>query len=240
MPVLLLCQGDPQAKNLLRRAIETRYGINPPAIDHLRIGFKGRSRVTVGPITTWVPLEATVYVAFPSQMRMDFVVKPMGLPVQRGVEAFDGGTYRVVRGAKVVDSATDDTQVESIRRRLWAITALLLTPMSDHTTQLIANDEHSFEAKNQKLGDSVIVRIDEAGFVDSVQVCCWNADAGQHQNYTLKPSKTQHQVDGLMVPEKIEAYWDSAISYELHPVQVNTDAELADSVFTLEDMTVQR
>ena len=42
MPVLLLAQGDPQAKDLLRKAIHARYGLRPPALDSLHINFKGR------------------------------------------------------------------------------------------------------------------------------------------------------------------------------------------------------
>ena len=35
MPVLLLARGDQDSKSLLRRAIEARYGLGPPAIETL-------------------------------------------------------------------------------------------------------------------------------------------------------------------------------------------------------------
>lgn len=236
MPTLLLCFGDPAAKNLLRQAIETRYGINPPAIEQLKLDFKGRARVKVGPITTWVPLDATAYFSFPLQMRMDFVVKPMGLPVQRGVEAFNGEMHRTVRGSKLTDTLTIDTHAESIRRRLWAITALLLTPMSDHTTQLIERGDLAFEAKNTVLNDAVTVHMDQDGFVTSVQVDCWNTDTGEIQRYSLRPSKEQKVVNGLMIPTQIDAYWDDDITFEMYPTHAEINAALADDLFELTDV----
>ena len=81
MPVLLLAQGDTTSKDMLRHAIEARYGLRPPVLESLQIDFKGRVRAKLGPINTWVPVEATAYFNFPTSMRWDFSVKAAGVQI---------------------------------------------------------------------------------------------------------------------------------------------------------------
>ena len=66
MPVLLLAQGDAEARDLLRKAIEARYGPRPPALDSLKIDFNGRTRIKVGPVMTWVPRAPSRRAAIPA------------------------------------------------------------------------------------------------------------------------------------------------------------------------------
>jgi hypothetical protein len=235
MPVLLLAQGDPQAKNLLRQAIEARYGLRPPVIESLRIDFKGRARAKVGPITTWVPVDASAQFRFPNQMRWDFTVRPFGLPVHRGVEAFDGTTYRIARGNSTPTIINDEAHISSMRRRLWAIAALLLTPLGEHFVKLAANGDNSFEAANTQLHDAVNLNLRSNNTLDYVQVKCLNPDTEQQQTFFMRLSEDQSAVNDLMLPCKISTFWDDNPYYEVEPILAESNPAIPEAVFTLDD-----
>jgi hypothetical protein len=234
MPVLLLAHGDPQAKDMLRKAIEARYGLRPPALDSLKIDFKGRARAKIGPVNTWVPVEATAYFRFPTAMRWDFNVKPLGLSVQRGIEAFDGTTYRTSRGGKKPTEVSDAEQVSSLRRRLWAIAAILLTPLGDHFVKLTLNGDQSFNATNTQLHDATSIYLRSNNTLDYVAVECLNP-GNRQQQFIMRLSDDQRAVNDLILPSKISAFWENDPFFEVEPVTVESNPTIADSVFTLEE-----
>lgn len=233
MPVLLLAQGDAEAKDLLRKAIEARYGLRPPALESLQIEFKGRVRAKVGPVTTWVPVEATAYFRFPTSMRWDFNVKPVGVSVQRGVDAFDGTTYRRLRGNSPPEVITEDQQISSMQRRLWAIAALFLTPLGEQFVKLAATGPNSLDATNTKINDAVSLYLRPEHTLDRVQVVCLNPDTDKQQTFSLRPSTDQTAVNEFVLPRMISAFWDDAPYFEVEPVRVDSNPQFADSLFTL-------
>jgi hypothetical protein len=235
MPVLLLAQGDPQAKNLLRQAIEARYGGRPPVIESLRIDFKGRVRAKVGPINTWVPVDATACFRFPNQMRWDFTARPMGVPVRRGVDAFDGTTYRSVRDSGKPATISDEPSISSTRRQLWAIAALLLTPLGEHHVKLTATGEDSFDAANSQINDSVSLHLRPNKTLDHVQVECLNPAVNKQRTFFLRISQEFGEVNELMLPRKVSAFWDDEPFYEVEPVGTQNNIELSQGIFTLEE-----
>ena len=233
MPVLLLAQGDPQAKDLLRRAIEARYAMSPPAIDNLRMDMNGRVRAKIGPIMTWVPLNIRASFHFPSAVRWDFTVRPIGVPVQRGCEAFDGSTYRQARGrrAEIIDNPEI---IYSLRHRLWAMAAVLLTPLGEHFVKLQAAGAGELDATNVKLGGTVRLQLRDDHTLNQVQVNCLNPDSGRAQLFTLSLSAEQQPVDDIMMPRKIQAFWDDQPYYEVEPTHIENRTEIANAVFSLE------
>ncbi len=233
MPVLLLAQGDAEAKDLLRKAIEARYGLRPPAIESLQIDFKGRVRAKVGPITTWVPVDATAYFHFPTSTRWDFTVRPAGVTVQRGVDAFDGAAYRRVRGGGEPQVITDSQLVASTLSRLWAIAALLLTPLGEHFVRLTATGPNTLDAINTQINDSVSLHLRPDNTLDQVQVSCLNPDTEQQQIFTLRLSADQALVNDLVLPQKICAFWDDAPYFEVEPIRVETNPPIPEATFTL-------
>lgn len=237
MPVLLLAQGDAAAKDLLRNAIEARYGTRPPALDSLKIDFKGRSRVKVGPVKTWVPLDMTAYFRFPTAMRWDFVVRPMGLAVQRGVEAYDGETYRTVRGSKAATVVTDEATVQSMRRRLWAVASILLTPLSDLYVQLDAISEQQFGATNTRLDDRAEVTLRPDHTMEQVTVTCLNPDSGKDAQYAVQITEALVTIGDLILPARLSMSWDGQPSFEVEPTQIESNPDIPDQVFQLADET---
>ncbi len=233
MTVLLLARGDPQAKDLLRRAIEARYGFSPPAIDHLQIDLTGRARIKIGPINTWVPVDITAHFRFPTASRWDFAVKPVGLTIQRGIEAFDGSTYRYLRGNGSPSVSEEEDMVNSLQRRLWAMAAVLLTPLGEHFVQLHWRDNHSFNAHNTMIDDGVYLHLREDNTLERVEVPCLNPDNQQQQLFSLRLSEDQTPVNDIMLPRKISALWDDAPYFEVVPVRVENSMAIPDEVFML-------
>jgi hypothetical protein len=235
MPVLLLCQGDDDAKTMLRRAIEARYGINPPALESLHLTFKGGMSFKLGPVTTRVPLTVQARFRFPTYLRWDFVVKPMKLPVQRGIEAFDGQVYRSTRGSnQTPDEVTSPDVISSVRSRLWAMASILLTPLSDHYIKITHCGDSCLQAENTKLNDTVKLHFSEDGTMDYAEVYCLNPDTEQYQTMTLRMEDGQMPVDGLMLPKKISAYWDDDFAYEMQPETARMNPTIDTGLFTLE------
>jgi hypothetical protein len=233
MPVLLLAYGDPTAKDMLRRAIEARYGTRPLALDSLRIKFSGRARVKVGPMHTWVPVEATASFRFPLAMRWDFNIKPFHLPVQRGTEAFDGAAYRRISGDRKVKEIGDPEHVHSMRRRLWAMAAMLLTPLGSPFVQLSLVDQTRFEATNTELEDTAVITVRADHSLDQVHVRCLNPATEQHQNHIIRLSEEMLVFGELILPGKISGYWDDTPTFELMPVDAQSNPDIPDHVFTL-------
>jgi len=233
VPVLLLAQGDPQAKDLLRRAIEARYAMSPPAIENLRLDMNGRVRTKIGPIMTWVPLHIRASFNFPSAVRWDFTVRPVGVPVQRGCEAFDGSVYRQSRGrrSEIIDNPDI---IYSLRHRVWAMAAVLLTPLGEHFVKLETAGTGELDATNVKLGGTVRLKLRGDYTLEQVQVNCLNPESGRTQLFTMALSAEQQPVDGIMMPRRIQAFWDDQPYYEVEPTHIENRTEIASEVFSLE------
>jgi len=235
MPVLLLCHGDKAARDLLRAAIEARYGRLPPVLESLEVSFIGRARVKVGPVYTWVPVESSAYFVFPNRLRWDFTVKPMGMAVQRGSEAFDGETYLSMRGNSAPTVITQPEHLVGMRRRLWAIAATLLTPLSEAFVRLTTNNETCFSAENTELGDAVSLCVSPDGHkLASVEVSCHNPETQREQILKLRLAATQKAVGDLIMPSQINMGWDNKPLYELIPQSTRVNPSLADSLFRLD------
>ena len=234
MPVLLLCYGEPRAKTLLKEAIEARYGPNPPALDSLRLDFEGSAPVKLAFVNSWVPVVSQAYFIFPSRLRWDFTVKPFGLPVQRGTDAYDGQTFYMVRGK--ASEAQDQTEaIESARRRLLLITAILLTPLSETFVKVHNADGLSFDATNTQLGDTVRLTLRQDRSLASASVECFNVEAGRRQRLTFHLSSEQMPIDGLMLPCEMTATWDDEVFYKMRPIQAQPHVALDEALFRLED-----
>lgn len=233
MSVLLLCYGDPAAKDLLRKAIEARYAINPPVVDALKINFKGKTQVKLGPVKSWVPLDVTAHFKFPTQMRWDFVAKPLGLPVRRGIESLSNDVYRSNRNGSTPEIIDDPVMIISARRRLWSIAASLLTPISDIHIKLTAIGDHSFEALNTKLNDAVTVHLRENHTLEQVEARCYNPDTDETQTFSLHISEEQEPIGDFMLPKTISVYWDDTLSFEIEAKDTVSNPNLTEGLFDL-------
>ncbi len=230
MPVLLLAQGDPQAKNMLRKAIEGRYGLRPPAIESLRLEFKGRARAKLGPLSTWVPVEVIARFHFPRSLRWDFSVKAAGVQLGSGAEAFDGVTYHNSRSGVSEDAAT----ISSMQRRLWAIAAVLLTPLGEQFVKLEALGENLLQAANTQFNITVKLHLRDDQSLDYVETSCLNPDTEREQMFTLRMSDELVSINDMILPNKISAFWDDDAYFEVEPVLAEANPSIPPAVFALE------
>jgi hypothetical protein len=230
---LLLAQGDAEAKDLLRKAIEARYGLRPPAIESLQMVLYGRAPAKIGPISTWVPIEATAHIQFPVAVCWEYTVRAVGVPIQRGIEAFDGTTYRRARGSSAPEIITDSEYIHSMQRRLWAIAAVFLTPLGEDFVKLTATSQNTLDATNTKSSSTVRLRLRPDNTVEQVEVSCLNPDTEQQQKFTVRLSTEQSSVNDLMLPRRISTFWDDMPYFEVEPVRVESNPHLAAEMFTL-------
>lgn len=233
MPVLLLAQGDPEARDNLRKAIEARYGPRPPVLDSLNMELKGRAHVRVGPVHAWVPVDLQARFHFPQSMRWDYTARPLKLPLLHGAEAVHGDIYHIQRGDKQPDTIDEDAEIRSMRRRLWAFAAVLLTPLSDYTVQLAATGEHSFRATNTELDTSVEIFLRDDHTLDAVRVECLNSDAGEMQRFYIQPATDLATIDDLLLPASLTLGWEDTPQYEVEPISVQVNVAFPEGIFTL-------
>lgn len=233
MPVLLLAQGDPQAKDLLRKAIQARYGLRPPVLESLHINFKGRVRAKIGPVTMWVPVEAIGRFCFPDKMRWDFAVKAAGVQINSGSEAFDGTTYRTSRRSKSVVASDDRQQIESMQHRLWAIAAVMLTPLGEMFVKLKANTADELEACNTRFNGAVNLHMRTDQKLDYVETNCQNPDTDKQELFTLRLSDELVSFGDLILPGKISAFWNNEPYFEIEPMDASANPTIEDAIFEL-------
>jgi hypothetical protein len=231
MAVLLLAQGDPAAKDLLRNAIEVRYGLRPPAFDHVKIEFNGKVKAKLGPIYTWFPLEATGYFRFPDVMQWEFIAKPLRFPIHQGVETYNGVTYELAHGDKNT-VYKDGVAFASARKQLWAISALLLTPLSDINVRLESIGEYSFRAINTEYNEYVDVYLRPNGTVEKVFISeCYNTDHEKLQTCTFELSEEQLLLNDLSIPSQISVAWDDELNHVLTPTVMDTNPVTYEQLF---------
>lgn len=230
MRILLLCQGTPVAKDMLRKAIERRYGMNPPVIEKLHIGFKGRAKAPDG---EWMPLSAQARFELPNKVRWDFVANDTRHDMQQGAIAYDGFSYRHTRDDANLEKITQTDYLNSMRSQLWSLATMLLTPLSDHMVKLTECGDFCLEAKNTQLNESTTIRLRDDYSVKSVEVPCWNPRTQRQQLYRLVMTRETAPVDGFILPKRLGAFWDKDPDYEMMPVRVERHPEFPPEIFNL-------
>jgi len=233
MPILMLAQGDQPAKNMLGQLIVTRYGLRPPTLDNLIIDFRGHIPFKTEDGIRAIPLDATAMFNFPNAMRWDFTVRhPDGKTVQN-IESFDGRLLHEQRQQQPPQVVTHIEHLHGIIRRLWAMAAILVTPLSDPNIHLAMHNSRAFYAQDLRFGDAVMIRISSEQRVECVQAICYNPSTATEQIYSLLPSPELIEVDGLVLPKSLRAYWDEDILFELKPIAAEAGLVVPESMFRL-------
>lgn len=233
MPVLLLARGDLPSRTLLRQAIEARYGHSAPAIETLKIEMKGRSRIKLGFASTWMPVETTVYVKFPSSIRWEYTMRPVGLPVSTTSEAYNGDTLHRTRRLRGAVVETDSLMLRSSQTRLWTVAVMLLTPLSDPDVLVRLLDPDTLEVENTETNNRVQLVLNPDKTLNRITTLCYNPTAEREQVYTLRAVGGQLPVDTLMLPRQIDVLWDDELDVELTPTRVEMNLLLEDSFFKI-------
>lgn len=234
MPVLLLARGDQESKNLLRRAIEARYGFGPSALETLQLQLNGRARAKVGPVTAWIPLEITASFKFAFAVRWDYNAHLAGIPISGGAEAFDGETYRKRHSHDPISVLSTADEIASIRARLWTMSALLLTPLGEAFVDLKAAGERSFDATHREMELTTRLYLKPDATLDFVETRCLNPATGRMQTYSVYALNGQRMVGDLMLPRKMGIAWDKQPEVEFTPTAASINPAIDERVFRLE------
>lgn len=236
MPVLLLARGDKEGRELLRKALQARYGLGAPAIETLILHLDGRARTRVGPLTTWTSTSTTAYFAFPGSARWDTTFRAIGVTLQSSAHAYDGSTYRHRNGRDPVVTAENPAHAQSARRWLATAAAMLLTPLAEQFIELKATGERSFDATNLDTGDTLSVSLHEDYTVDTISSRCLNPSQGHaEQLLTFKALDGLTSISDLMLPAKVAIQWGGDTKYEVTPVAVKINPSIDAAIFRLED-----
>jgi hypothetical protein len=234
MSVLLLARGDSLAKDLLRAAIESRYGLRPPVLESLQLEVKGRMKGRLGPVSSWLPFSATLTFKLPLSFHYEYTLRVSGVPVKRSTQAYDGMVLRREGGNDSVVE-TDSHFIQSVQQRLWAALALLLTPLTESHVILHASGEHILEVTNAETDDTALIVLNDDNVVEYVQTTAYNPQTEENEVFKLEVSPELVELDGLMLPQSISCQWDDEPFLEIEPVEAQLNPRLDDDLFILDE-----
>jgi len=232
MSALLLARGDSLAKELLRAAIEARYGVRPPLLDALQLEVKGRMFARLGPVSRWLPFSATLTLKLPLSFHYDYTLRLSGMPLRHSVQAYDGMVLRREESGEPV-VITEQQVIHSVQQRLWAALAVLLVPLTETHVTLHAAGEHLIEATNSDTDDSALIVLDDEYRVESIQSNAYNAQAGETQVFKLELDPAYVELGGLLLPRSMTCLWDDEPFMEIEPVEATINPALDDALFVL-------
>jgi hypothetical protein len=120
-----------------------------------------------------------------------------------------------------------------MQSRLWAMAAVLLTPLGEHFVNLAVTGDSSFSASNTQINNAVELALRDNRTLDYTTLTCVNPDSDRQQGFTLRLSEEQAPVNDFMLPCKISAFWDDDPYFEIEPVHVESNLTLEEAVFNL-------
>ncbi|MFN8527982.1 MAG: hypothetical protein U0670_05170 [Anaerolineae bacterium] len=233
MQILLLSRGDAKSKDLLRRVLAARYGYGAPAMDGAKITFKGRLRVKVGPVVTWIPLEATTLYRFPAHARWDFSVRPAGLPMRSESRAFDNTAYYRRQGENT-EVLTTPNALKGMRELVWASALVMLTPLTEPNVEVVALSTHTLRATNLYTHACATLYLNDDYTLRQIETHTFDVDRSREAVFRVQCSEGYQTVNDLILPRKIVRMWDDEPSYEVSPTEVILNPALDDGVFRLQ------
>lgn len=236
MSFLLLAQGDPIGKDLLKKLVIARYGFSPPAMETLRIRYRGRSRSKLGPFPVWVSLDATATYCFPLMMKWEMKVSVLRLFRSSYTTSFDGQAVYEQQGIHVTRS-TDADMVESARRRAWSEAVFFVSPLiADRDVRVEGVDARSFRARLSGYdNDFAIVRLEDDHTLKEIEVERADPWGGERKTQYIRTRGSLIKVDGLLLPPLVQRYWGDKMFMELEPVAVEINPALTPDDFVLRE-----
>jgi hypothetical protein len=95
------------------------------------------------------------------------------------------------------------------------------------------HNSRAFYAQDSRFGDAIMVRTNSDQRVECVHTVCYNPSTQTEQVYSLLPSPDLIEVDGLVLPKTLRAYWDENILFELQPIAAEAGLVVPESMFRL-------
>lgn len=230
MPVLLLAQGDPEAKNKLRKAIDLRYGPRPLMVDSLALAYKGRVKTRVGPVSTWAAFEAQSIHRFPQFLRLDWTTRSMGVKSTTTCETFDGEHYRASKGG-VLETVDSAERLRLLRMRIWSLACGMLTPLSDSQITLDNFGDYGFSARHSQINERCTVMLRPDYTVESIELVAVNPRTAARQALRIEYSPQLAQFTDCLYPAKFKAFWNDDPLYEAVLERLRVNGEIPTETF---------
>src|SRR5258708_12553436 len=125
MAFLSLSSGDPEARDLLQRAVRARYGLRPVPLDSLRLWLTGQSK---GPLGLPVTRQVTVSYLMPDRWLWDETSTLFGM--KRGAVRYGFGKDSFYAQGKAIRAVVEPQDLPTVRLRPSPHTPLLLIPLT--------------------------------------------------------------------------------------------------------------
>lgn len=230
MSFLSLAKGDPAARNLLQRAIRARYGLRPVAVESLRLALVGRAR---GPLGLPARVEAVFSYVRASHGRWERTRKLFGLQLGTAAESFDGAAcYR--RQGSDLSKVVDPPILESLRLRLWAEFAQLLTPLTEANVVLKSIDERSFQTMLESEPATVAtVTLNPDDTVAVVSVQRYRESDQRIAPFVIQPLGGLQTLDGFAFPRQLVFQWGDDPPENLTVLRAEPNAKIPLTNFTM-------
>ncbi len=232
MQVLLLSRGDAAAKDLLRRVLAARYGFGAPALDSMILSLKGRARIKIARIPTWVSLETCIYFQTPMRARWEYNIRPVGLPITVGVHAYDGARYRKKQGDHVETHHAPPVH-EAMRDRVWVSTLMMLSPLVRPEVEIKRDGERILTASRIDTGTCVTMYFNDDYTLEHLEFPTLDIETNETKLYRLRFSHEQMDVGGIILPSVITMLWGEEPRYELSPVSVEINPPIDGEKFQM-------
>ena len=196
--------------------------------------LKGRARAKIGPVATWVPVEGTAYFKFPFSMRWNFTMRPAGVSLSSGEEAFDSMVCRKRHNREPIIAVSDAEQVASSQARVWTAGAVLLMPLTEYYVELSMSGERELDATNTDAHITTRLTLKEDHTLDSTadrvyQPLHWQT--AEFLDSTVRRAGSHRRFDAAA---QNHCLWDSQPEFELAPVAVEINAAYSEALFRLE------
>ncbi len=228
MAFLSLSTGDPEARDLLQRAVRARYGLRPVPLDSLRLWLKGQS---TGPFGLPVTRNVTMSYVMPDRWIWDETRTLFG--IKRGAVRYGFGKDSFYAEGKAVQTTMDPQDVASVRLRSWAEIAFLLMPLTMTGVKLKAVDESTFQASRQVESDCIATLHLEVEDSVSVETTAFDPVANQLLPLTLTAGGGLQTLDGFTVPRQFVYQWGQRAPEIFMVTKAAPNIDLPASTFAL-------
>ena len=230
MSFLSLSRGDPQARDLLQKAIRARYGLRPLPLDSVRLWMTGKGQ---GPLGLFTTVTVTMSLIPGSHWRWEQTGHLLGITTGSFTVTYDGGAAYERRGGSVTQ-ANDPAIVQGARCRLWLESASMLTPLTAPDVTLKAVDERTFQAMPEpESNDTATIRLNADDTVAAVEASCYHAGQKCEKLFVIQPAGGLQTLEGFTVPRQLVYQWDGERPQRFNVIRAEANPKIPLTEFTM-------
>ncbi|GAB1422192.1 hypothetical protein MASR2M15_24060 [Anaerolineales bacterium] len=234
MKRVLLIQGShPEARKLFRQALrkQTTFA-GSDLFDSMTIRLRGKYVVSVGRLQNWIPFEGIIHFELPYRVYWEYHTRQINMRSLHAINAYDGKIFRSIHNGWIHEENDQAQKLENIRKKIWALSALLLSTLNEHYYSLAYVDKHTLLINHLIYGDylRLSLRDDQSLFSSSITL----SRAEEEEIFTVCASKESIHFPQVILPKTIETYWGKSPTMLLEPYAVHMNPTFDPALFRLE------